>query len=150
PVSTVKDVNGYGLKKAGSFPLSENNVGYIRLNQFGEQTSSDLEEALKRLESKGAESFILDLRDNPGGLLDQAVQVCEKFLPAGQLIVTTEGRDSRQKSAHYSRGRGKRAAMPVVVLANNGSASASEIVSGCLQDCTELRVCKAIIVGEQT
>jgi len=144
-VDTVKDING-----KREFPLSEDNVGYIRLTQFGEQTSSDLEDALKKLESKGAESIILDLRDNPGGLLDQAVHVCEKFLPAGQLVVSTEGRDGKPKSLHHAKGRGKHPAFPIVVLVNNGSASASEIVAGCLQDCTAERVCKAIVVGEQT
>jgi carboxyl-terminal processing protease len=149
-VDTIKDIEGHGLKDPNAFQLSENKVGYIRLTQFGEQTASDLEDALKRVETKGAESLVLDLRDNPGGLLDQAVQVCEKFLPAGQIIVTTEGRDGHQKSAYHGKGRGKHPSLPVVVLVNNGSASASEIVSGCLQDATELRVCKAIIVGEQT
>jgi len=144
-VDTVKDIDG-----KREFPLSEDNVGYIRLMQFGEATSSDLEDAMRKLESKGAESIILDLRDNPGGLLDQAVQVCEKFLPAGQLIVSTEGRDSKTKSTYHARGRGKHPAYPVVVLVNNGSASASEIVAGCLQDCTTDRICKAIVVGEQT
>jgi carboxyl-terminal processing protease len=144
-VDTVKDING-----KREFPLSEDNVGYIRLVQFGESTASDLDDGLRKLTSKGAESIILDLRDNPGGLLDQAVQVCEKFLPAGQLIVSTEGRDSKTKSTYHAKGRGKHPAYPVVVLVNNGSASASEIVAGCLQDCTIERVCKAIIVGEQT
>lgn len=144
-VDTVKDING-----KREFPLSDDNVGYIRLVQFGEATASDLEDALRKLESKGAESIVLDLRDNPGGLLDQAVQVCEKFLPAGQLIVSTEGRDSKTKSTYHSKGRGKHPAFPVVILVNNGSASASEIVAGCLQDCTTERVCKAIVVGEQT
>src|SRR5688572_9819111 len=144
-VDTVKDIDG-----KREFPLSEDNVGYIRLMQFGEATSSDLEDAMRKLESKGAESIILDLRDNPGGLLDQAVQACDKFLPAGQLIVSTEGRDSKTKSTYHGRGRGKHPAYPVVVLVNNGSASASEIVAGCLQDCTTDRICKAIVVGEQT
>ena len=144
-VDTVKDIDG-----KRDFPVTEDKVGYIRLTQFGEQTAADLEDGLKKLEAKGAESLILDLRDNPGGLLDQAVQVCEKFLPSGQLIVSTEGRDGRQKSSYSGKGRGKHPALPIVVLVNSGSASASEIVSGCLQDCTTLRVCKAIIVGEQT
>ncbi len=144
-VDTVKDLDG-----RREFPLSENKVGYIRLVQFGEATASDLEDAMCKLESKGAESIILDLRDNPGGLLDQAVQVCEKFLPAGQLIVSTEGRDAKTKSTYRGKGHGKHAALPVVVLVNNGSASASEIVAGCLQDATSQRVCKALVVGEQT
>lgn len=144
-VDTVKDIDG-----RREFPLSDNKVGYIRIVQFGELTASDLEDGMRKLESKGAESIILDLRDNPGGLLDQAVQVCEKFLPAGQLIVSTEGRDSKTKSTYHGKGRGKHPAYPVVVLVNNGSASASEIVAGCLQDCTFKGVSKAIIVGEQT
>ena len=144
-VDTVKDVNG-----RREFPLGDDKVGYVRLVQFGEATAGDLEDAMRKLEGKGMESLILDLRDNPGGLLDQAVQVCEKFLPSGQLIVSTEGRDSKTKSTYHGKGRGRHSALPIVVLVNNGSASASEIVAGCLQDCTALRVCKAIIVGEQT
>src|SRR5687768_40657 len=116
-VDTVKDVDG-----RREFPLSEDNVGYIRLMQFGEATSGDLEDALRKLESKNVESIILDLRDNPGGLLDQAVQVCEKFLPAGQLIVSTEGRDAKTRSTYRGSGRGKHPAFPIVVLVNNGSA----------------------------
>src|SRR5687768_14481382 len=84
-VDTIKDING-----KREFPLSDNNVGYIRIVQFGEHTASDLEDALDKLETKGAESLILDLRGNPGGLLDQAVKVAEKFLPRGQLVVSTE------------------------------------------------------------
>jgi len=144
-VDTVKDING-----KREFPLSDNNVGYIRLVQFGEHTAADLEDGLRKLEAKGAESLVLDLRGNPGGLLDQAVKVCEKFLPRGQLVVSTEGRDARQKSEYKATGRDKHPSLPMVVLVNNGSASASEIVAGCLQDTTERGVCKAIIVGEQT
>jgi carboxyl-terminal processing protease len=144
-VDTVKDING-----RREFPLSDGKVGYVRLTQFGEQTAADLDDALRKLVSRGAESMVLDLRDNPGGLLDQAVHVCEKFLPAGQLVVSTEGRDGKQKSMYHGKGRGKHPALPIVVLVNNGSASASEIVAGCLQDCTVRGVCKAIIIGEQT
>ena len=144
-VDTVKDING-----RREFPLSEGNVSYIRLTQFGEQTAGDLEDAMRKAVNKSAESIVLDLRDNPGGLLDQAVHVCEKFLPAGQLVVSTEGRDGKQKAMYHGKGRGKLPALPVVVLVNNGSASASEIVAGCLQDCTVQGVCKAIIIGEQT
>lgn len=144
-VDTVKDLAG-----RREFPLSENNVGYIRLIQFGEQTASDLEDALRKLEAKGMESLVLDLRGNPGGLLDQAVKVCEKFLPRNQLVVSTEGRDAKQKSEYRATGRDRHPSMPIVVLVNYGSASASEIVAGCLQDATGLGVCKAIIVGEQT
>jgi len=140
-VDMVKDING---KK--EFPLGENKIGYIRLVQFGERTSDDLETALSKLKAQGMQGLIVDLRWNPGGLLDQAVEVCEKFLPRGQLIVSTEGRNSNQDSRHRSAGHGDELhGMPVVVLVNLGSASASEIVAGCLQD-----LHRAIILGEKT
>jgi carboxyl-terminal processing protease len=144
-VDTIKDLNG-----RREFPLSENNVGYVRVVQFGELTAADLEDALRKLEAKGMESLILDLRGNPGGLLDQAVKVCEKFLPRNQLVVSTEGRDAKQKSEYRATGRDRHPSVPIVLLVNYGSASASEIVAGCLQDATALGVCKAIVVGEQT
>ena len=87
-IDMVKDING---KK--EFPLGDNKIGYIRLVQFGEKTSADLEAALKKLKEQGMQALILDLRWNPGGLLEQAVDVCEKFLPRGALVVTTEGRN---------------------------------------------------------
>jgi carboxyl-terminal processing protease len=140
-VDMVKDING---KK--EFPLGENKIGYVRLTQFGEKTSDDLEAALKKLKGQGMQALIIDLRWNPGGLLDQAVEVCEKFLPRGQLIVSTEGRNASQDSKHRAAGRGDELnGMPIVVLVNLGSASASEIVSGCLQD-----LHRAIILGEKT
>jgi carboxyl-terminal processing protease len=144
-VDTIKDING-----KREFPLSENNVGYVKVVQFGEHTASDLEDALDKLEKRGMESLILDLRGNPGGLLDQAVKVAEKFLPRGQLVVSTEGRDAKQRSEYRATGRDKHTHLPVVVLVNSGSASASEIVAGCLQDATAVGACRAIVVGEQT
>jgi carboxyl-terminal processing protease len=86
------------------------------------------------------------LRWNPGGLLDEAVNVCQKFLPRGQLIVSTKGRDPEQDSVRHAAGRGDELhGLPIVVLVNLSSASASEIVSGCLQD-----LHRAIILGEKT
>lgn len=140
-VDMVKDING---KK--EFPVNENKIGYVRLVQFGEKTSDDLEAAINKMKAQGMQGLIIDLRWNPGGLLDQAVEVCEKFLPRGQLIVSTEGRNSSQNSKHRAAGRGDELhGMPIVVLVNLGSASASEIVSGCLQD-----LHRAIILGEKT
>ncbi|MGC8829719.1 MAG: S41 family peptidase [Verrucomicrobiia bacterium] len=139
-VPTIKDING-----KNEFPVGEDRIGYVRITQFGEQTADDLEAALKKLESKNIESLIIDLRNNPGGLLDQAVAVCEKFLPRGTLVVSTEGQSANQKAEYRAGGRGKHREYPLVVLVNNGSASASEIVAGCLQDLK-----RAIIVGEQT
>lgn len=139
-VDTIKDING-----KRDFPLSGDKIGYIRVSGFGEKTADDLEKALKKLEGQGMESLILDLRDNPGGLLDQAIKVCEKFLPRGQLVVSTEGRVPSQKFEHKANGRDVRLKLPTVLLVNGGSASASEIVAGCLQDLK-----RAIVLGEQT
>jgi carboxyl-terminal processing protease len=142
-VDTVKDLNG-----RREFPLGEDKIGYVRLTQFGEKTSSELDAALKVLQSQGMQALILDLRGNPGGLLEQAGQVAEKFVPRGTLIVSTEGRNSTQKSEYRARGSRSYYNQPMVVLVNGGSASASEIVAGCLQDLQPTT--RAIIVGEQT
>jgi len=137
----VKDING---KK--EFPLGSDGIGYVRITEFGDKTGDELEAALGRLKSQGMKALILDLRLNPGGLLDEAVYVCEKFLPRGQLVVSTEGRDPSQNSIRRAEGRGDELkGMPMVVLVNLGSASASEIVTGCLQD-----LHRAVILGEKT
>lgn len=142
-VDTVKDINS-----KRQFPLGEDSIGYVRLTQFGDKTSGDLEKALKRLEEQGMKALVIDLRGNPGGLLDQAGQVCEKFLPRGQLVVSTEGRGSSQRSEYRANGRNKHPNIPTVVLVNGGSASAAEIVAGCMQDLQPIT--KTIVVGEQT
>ena len=142
-VDTIVDINS-----KSDFPLGQNGIGYVRIKQFGEKTSDDLDKALKRLTSEGVKALIIDLRDNPGGLLEQAGQVCEKFLPRNQLIVTTEGRGPTPVSEYRASGRGKRIDLPMVVLVNGNSASAAEIVAGCLQDLQPIT--HAIVVGEQT
>jgi carboxyl-terminal processing protease len=139
-VETVKDING-----KREFPVLDNKVGYVKLTQFGEKTSGELEAALKKLDQKGMQSLVIDLRGNPGGLLDQAVKVCEKFLQKGKLVLTTEGRNKRNDQRYIAAGTNPRTKLPLVVLVNGGSASAAEIVSGCLQDSG-----RAIVVGEQT
>lgn len=142
-VDTVKDIAG-----KRQFPVDKNGIGYVRITQFGEKTSDELEKALKKLQTNGMKALIMDLRGNPGGLLDQAAAVCEKFVPRDKLIVSTEGRNASQKSEYRSTGHGRRYELPMVVLVNIGSASASEIVAGCLQDLQP--VTHAIVVGEQT
>jgi carboxyl-terminal processing protease len=142
-VDTVKDIDDQE-----EFPLGADGIGYVRLLQFGEKTSDDLDKALKKLSDQGMKALILDLRENPGGLLEQAGQVCEKFLPRGELVVSTEGRGLVPLSEYRASGHGKRIDMPMVVLVNGNSASASEIVAGCLQD--RQAVTHAIILGEQT
>lgn len=139
-VDTVKDIDG-----RKSFPLSDNKIGYIRMTQFGEHTTGELQDALKKLKGQGMQGLILDLRNNPGGLLDQAVKVCELFVPRGQLIVSTEGRGMQAKYEYVAKGRDQFQDVKIVVLVNGGSASASEIVAGCLQD-----LGRAFVMGEQT
>jgi carboxyl-terminal processing protease len=144
-VDSVKDIDN-----RRNFPLGEDGIGYVRLSQFGEQTSAELDEALKKLAKQGMRSLILDLRGNPGGLLEQAVRVSEKFLPRRQLIVSTEGRRAAERSEYRATSNGRYASLPMVILVNGGSASASEIVAGCLQDTTAARITRAIVLGEQT
>lgn len=139
-VYSVKDINN-----RREFPVGEGKVGYVRLTQFAEHTADELEEALKLLESRGVESLVMDLRGNPGGLLDQAVAVCEKFVDRNQMIVSTEGRSASSNTRRMALSRGKVRKFPVAILVNGGSASAAEIVSGCLQDLK-----RAVLVGEQT
>ena len=140
-VNTVKDING-----RGEFPIGEDNIGYVRISQFGEHTTEEFEAALKKLDKQGMRGLVIDLRNNPGGLLDQAVKICDIFLPRGQLIVSTEGRSPQMRAEEFrAGGRDKYKGVEIVILVNNGSASASEIVSGCLQD-----VKRAYIIGEQT
>jgi carboxyl-terminal processing protease len=120
-------------------------IEYVKLRQFQEQSPHDLDAALDKLRKNGMKGLILDLRNNPGGLLTAAVEVSEKFIDDGKLVVYTEGRVRNQNmrfSAHAKRGYSQ---MPMVVLVNQGSASASEIVAGALQDWG-----RATIVGTQT
>jgi len=137
----VKDING---KK--EFPLGDDKIGYVRITEFGDKTGDELEAALQKLKAQGMKALVLDLRFNPGGLLDEAVNVCQKFLPRGQLVVTTEGRDPAENSVRRAAGHGDELkGEPIVVLVNLGSASAAEIVTGCLQD-----LHRGIILGEKT
>ncbi len=111
-------------------------VGYIGMRQtrFSENTADEVEQALRHLVDKGAEKFILDLRGNPGGLLTQATQVADLFLPNGAPIVSIRERDGRREQTRYSQRRPLAGSAPVVVLIDGGSASAAEIVAGAIQD----------------
>lgn len=137
---TAKDIHN-----TREFPVDDNKIGYVRLTQFGEHTDDELEEALRKLEKQDMAGLILDLRGNPGGLLDQAVSVSEKFLERGQPIVSTEGRTLTAEGQRRAGGGRKRTKLPLAILVNGGSASAAEIVTGALQDLK-----RAVIVGEQT
>jgi len=121
-------------------------IGYIRLVQFNEPTADDLAKALDGLQKQGMQALILDLRNNPGGLLDSAVDVCAQFLPPGTKIVSTQGRMPSQQRDYSTPGSAKeRSQFPMAVLINEGSASGAEIVSGALKD-----LHRAILLGETT
>ncbi|MBT1071444.1 S41 family peptidase [Pelotalea chapellei] len=127
--------------------MLDNGYGYVRIAQFQEKTDEDLSKALKSLqeEHKGPLSgLVLDLRNDPGGLLDQAVKVSDHFIEEG-LIVYTEGREKDSKMQFSAKKGGKEPNYPIVVLINSGSASASEIVAGALQDHK-----RAVVMGTQS
>ncbi len=125
--------------------MADNQTGYIRLQDFAENTDHDLTAALQSLSSHGMKRLLLDLRGNPGGPLDQAIKVANKFLSQGALIVYTRGRVPNSDQDYVATERSEYTEIPVVVLVNRNSASASEIVSGALQDHD-----RAFIVGETT
>ncbi|HRT06209.1 MAG TPA: S41 family peptidase, partial [Kiritimatiellia bacterium] len=123
----------------------DGDIGYVRMLQFGEDTARDLQVALDQLEKQKVKALVLDLRSNPGGLLTAAVEVAQKFLRRGDLVVFTRGRDNRMERAYRARARDTFPAVPMAVLINGFSASASEIVAGALQDNR-----RAVLVGEKS
>lgn len=122
----------------------DENIGYVRLTQFQESTAKDLSRVLKKYREQKTQATILDLRNNPGGLLTSAVEVSEQFVGPSKLIVSIKGRDGR-KDEYVSRAKEPGEDTPMIVLVNEGSASASEIVAGALQDWG-----RALVVGTQT
>lgn len=117
------------------FRLAENSrIAYIRIIHFGDKTVSELSKALDELSAEGIDAVILDLRDNAGGALQAAVSMCDMFLEKDLAIVETRGRDRQVLDRYVSTGQGKYQDLPIAVLINQNSASASEIVAACLQD----------------
>ena len=123
--------------------ILEDKIGYIKLSQFQEMTSSDLASAVKKMEDGKVNSLVLDLRNNPGGLLNSAIDVTSRFLPKGKLVVYTKTR-AGEKSEFFTDGESY-FSKPMIVLVNQGSASASEIVAGALKDWN-----RAVVLGTQT
>ncbi|MEE8303170.1 MAG: S41 family peptidase [Candidatus Tectomicrobia bacterium] len=123
----------------------QDDIGYIKLRSFQKTTSKELEDALQDLEEQSTHALVLDLRNNPGGLLEQAITVSDEFLDAGHLIVYTKGRLASQNMKGFSKDKNAHTGFPMVVLVNGGSASASEIVAGALQDLE-----RATIIGTQS
>ena len=125
--------------------LLPDGVGYVDLTVFSSEAASDLGHAIDSLRTAGAKSLVLDLRGNPGGLLDQGIGVADLFLDAGQSIVSTKGRSADENRAFADRAPQRWGTMPLVVLTDSGTASASEIVAGALQDHD-----RALVVGTAT
>jgi len=119
-------------------------IGYLRINSFGERTDEELKRALDWLVQRDMQALILDLRNDPGGMLDAAVGACDLFIDSG-VIVTTRRRDGQIKQAFSASKKGTYTGFPMAVLVNRFSASASEIVAACLQDHG-----RAVVVGERT
>ncbi|OFW26468.1 MAG: hypothetical protein A3G21_24015 [Acidobacteria bacterium RIFCSPLOWO2_12_FULL_66_21] len=128
----------------GEFMLDKD-TGYVKLTEFSETSDRELGKALSGLTSKGMTRLVLDLRNNPGGALDQAIRISNRFLPRGDLIVYTRGRIANADQDYRATEESGYTHLPMVVLVNRGSASASEIVTGALQDHD-----RALIVGERT
>ena len=123
--------------------MLDDKTGYIRVTRFGRKTSSELETALANLSNEGMSRLVLDLRGNTGGYLDTSIQIVDKFIPGRRLIVYTDGRDESARESYYSYKGNRYWDVPLVVLIDHISASASEIVSGALQDWD-----RAVIVGQ--
>lgn len=133
------------IKSIKDVKLLEDKIGYIKLVEFQENSPGELEKSLGELEKEGMDSLILDLRNNPGGLLNVAVEVTDAFLSPDKMIVSTKGRLNNQSLEFKSKSRHKHLDFPMVVLVNGGSASGSEIVAGAIQDHK-----RGIILGTKT
>lgn len=140
-VLTIKrenEVKDYAITRAIihvrslSFKIMENNIGYVKLRLFGENTNEELSEAFQKLETQNVKGLILDLRNNGGGYITAALDVCSKFLPKGSLIVSVIDKNGHRQAYHADGTNYK--VIPLIVLINNFSASASEITAGALKD----------------
>ncbi|MFT5642195.1 MAG: carboxyl-terminal processing protease, partial [Cyclobacteriaceae bacterium] len=125
--------------------MAADDIGYIKINRFSATTYDEFQTSLKMLKSQGMEKLILDLTSNPGGYMDPAVKIADEFLKDDQMIVYTKGKESRHNTQYVSKRKGEFEEGPIVVLIDEGSASASEIVSGALQDHD-----RAIVVGRRS
>ncbi len=133
------------IKAVPHFSMMGKKTGYIVLSKFNSKASTETINALRELKADGAEKIILDLRGNPGGLLREAVHVTNIFVPKGQLVVTTKSKVSKYNKTYYTKRDPIDLEIPLVVLINGSSASASEIVSGALQDLD-----RAVVIGSRS
>ena len=132
------------LKNVPYYGVMDGGIGYVRLSKFSKESGKELKDAIVELKKEGIKGLILDLRTNGGGLLDQAVETANLFLDDGKLVVYTQGR-SEEKREYHARGKAVYGEGPLAVLVNEGTASASEIVSGAVQDWD-----RGVIIGSTT
>ena len=125
--------------------LRPGGLGYLQVTQFSERTGKEFAAALSGLERQGLRGLVIDLRNNPGGLLDAAIDVCNEFFNDGELIVFTQGRAPESRENYNANNGHRRRAYPIALLVNGGTASAAEIVAGAMKDTK-----RAVIVGEKT
>lgn len=133
------------IKSVPFFAKVDEKTGYIVLSQFSKKASLETKEALEQLKREGAEKIILDLRDNPGGLLNEAVNICNLFVPKNEIIVTTKSKIDKHNNVYKTTREPIDTEIPLVILVNGKSASASEIVSGALQDLD-----RAVVIGSRS
>lgn len=143
--SAVIVLDEVDVKAVPFYSLLDDKTGYIVLSKFTEKSSSETKSAFLALKEKGATKIILDLRGNPGGLLHEAVNICNFFVPKGEVIVTTKSKSEKHNNTYKTNNEPIDLEIPLVVLINGSSASASEIVSGALQDLD-----RAVIVGNRS
>jgi carboxyl-terminal processing protease len=134
PLSTQITLDEVEIKAVPFYGKVDDKTGYIVLTAFNKKTTTETKEALENLKKEGAQRIILDLRGNPGGLLNEAVNICNLFVPKGEVIVTTKSKIEKHNSTYKTTREPVDLEIPLVIIVNGKSASASEIVSGALQD----------------
>ena len=144
-MSTQLVLDEVAVKAVPFYGMVDDKTGYIVLSQFNQKASSETKEALEKLKDDGAKQIILDLRGNPGGLLNEAVNICNLFVAKGETIVTTKSKNSKYNNTNKTTREPVDTEIPLVVIVDGKSASASEIVSGALQDLD-----RAVIVGSRS
>ncbi|MGC9772772.1 S41 family peptidase [Fervidobacterium changbaicum] len=143
-VTIVREIIQIIPVKSGITEYNKTKIGYVLITKFNEPVPSELQKALRKLYDQKIDALILDLRNNPGGLLDVAINVANQFLDAGKIIVSVKDRDGKITERYISEGNNY-PKVPMAVLVNNGSASASEIVAGALKENN-----RAVLIGQKT
>ena len=145
PKTTEIILDEVGIKSVPFYSKIDDKTGYIVLARFNQKASNETKQALEDLKNQGAERIVLDLRGNPGGLLNEAVNICNLFVPKNEVIVTTKSKNEKYNNTYKTQNEPVDTQIPLVIIVNDRSASASEIVSGALQDLD-----RAVIVGSRS